>query len=130
MAPTPETQLRIAIGENNEDLATTLQLLLETEPGMSVIGTGSSSREIKRIAATLNPNAFILDLSLDDGSSMPLIGALRTQTPEAVIIVFTGHSLEMVREHCLRAGADEVVVKNSSIEELVAALRRAAKRTN
>jgi len=73
-----------------------------------------------------SPNAFILDLSLDDGPSLPLIAALRGRLPTAVIVVFTGHKNELLKEHCLKAGADALVVKAGEFEELTVALRVAA----
>jgi DNA-binding NarL/FixJ family response regulator len=73
------------------------------------------------------PNAFILDLSRDDGPSLPLISKLRERLPVAVIVVFTGHSNTLLKEHCLHAGADAVVVKSGEFEELTNTLRQAAR---
>jgi DNA-binding response OmpR family regulator len=74
-----------------------------------------------------SPNAFILDLSLDDGSSLPLIGKLRASLPKAAIVMFTGHRNELLKEHCLRAGADALVVKTGDFDELTATLRAAVR---
>jgi len=79
------------------------------------------------------PNAFVLDLSLDDGSSLPLIATLRARAPRAAIVIYTGHKNHVLDEQCLRSGADAVVLKTGDIEQLTAALRGAAQnpgRTN
>ncbi|HEY1724300.1 MAG TPA: response regulator transcription factor [Steroidobacteraceae bacterium] len=120
--------LRIVIGENNPDLAGTLRLLLDAEPDMQCVAIVASSRDLLAAVAEHSPNAFIVDLSLDDGSSLPLIPKLRQQLPRAAIVVFTGHKNEVLSEHCLRAGADAVVVKSAAFEELAAALRASARR--
>jgi two-component system nitrate/nitrite response regulator NarL len=119
--------LRIVIGENNADLAVTLGLLLDAEPDMLCVATGSSSSAVLSAADHHAPNAFILDLSLDDGSSLPLISMLRQRLPAAAIVVFTGHNNELLKAHCLRAGADALVVKTGDFDELTAALREAAR---
>ena len=119
--------LRIVIGENNADLAVTLGLLLDAEPDMVCVATGASASEVLSSVEQHAPNAFILDLSLDDGPSLPLISQLRARLPGAVIVVFTGHKNELLKEHCLRAGADALVVKTGDFDELTAALRRAAR---
>jgi DNA-binding NarL/FixJ family response regulator len=119
--------LRIIVGENNPDLAGTLRLLLDAEPDMQCVAIAASSRDILAAIAQHSPNAFIIDLSLDDGSSLPLIPKLREQRPAAAIVVFTGHKNEVLSEHCLQAGADAVVVKSGAFEELAAALRTAAR---
>ena len=118
--------LQIVIGENNEDLAITLRLLLEAEPDMRCIATASSASAVLQSIEEHAPNAFILDLSLDDGSSLPLISTLRERLPRAAIVVYTGHRNAVLNEQCMRAGANEVVVKTGEIEELTGALRRAA----
>lgn len=125
--PLPEGALQIVVGENNEDLATTLCLLLETEPDMRCVANVSSNSGVLRALEEHSPNAFVLDLSLDDGSSLPLISTLRERLPHAAIVVFTGHKNEMLNEQCMRAGANAVVVKTGEIEELTGALRRAVR---
>jgi DNA-binding NarL/FixJ family response regulator len=119
--------LRILIGENNADLAMTLSLLLDEESDMHCVATARSAAGVLRAVDEHAPNAFILDLSLDDGSSLPLIGTLRQRLPNAAIVVFTGHRNAMLNEQCVRAGANSVVVKTGEFEELTAALRSAAR---
>jgi DNA-binding NarL/FixJ family response regulator len=118
--------LRLIIGENNADLALTLTLLLNAEPDIRCLATASSTVGVLRALETHSPNGFILDLSLDDGSSLPLIATLRERAPRAAIVVYTGHKNHVLDEQCLRSGADAVVLKSGDIEQLTAALRRAA----
>jgi DNA-binding NarL/FixJ family response regulator len=59
-----------------------------------------------------SPNAFILDLSLDDGSELAADRSAAAAVTAAVIVVFTGHKNELLKQHCLQAGADAVVVKD------------------
>jgi DNA-binding NarL/FixJ family response regulator len=122
-----EPQLRIVVGENNADLAMTLNLLLDAEPDMRCVVIASSIEAVLRAADEHTPNAFVLDLSLDDGSSLPLIKILRERLPAAAIVIFTGHKNELLNQQCVRAGANSVVVKTGDFDELSAALRRAAK---
>jgi DNA-binding NarL/FixJ family response regulator len=120
--------LQLVIGENNEDLAITLSMLLGAEPDIRAIATVGSNSAVLALLETHDPNAFVLDLSLDDGSSLPLITTLRARIPHAVIIVHTGYQNESLEEQCLKAGADDVVVKTGDIDTLTAALRQAAQR--
>jgi DNA-binding NarL/FixJ family response regulator len=120
--------LRLVIGENNDDLAMTLSMLLGAEPDMHSIATVGSNSAVLALLETADPNAFVLDLSLDDGSSLPLITTLRARIPQAVIIVHTGYQNDTLEEQCRRAGADGVVVKTGDIDTLTEALREAARR--
>jgi DNA-binding NarL/FixJ family response regulator len=125
--PGESRSLRIVIGENNADLALTLGLLLNAEPDMLCVATGATAGAVLSAVDEHLPNAFILDLSLDDGPSLPLISKLRERLPVAVIVVFTGHSNTLLKEHCLHAGADAEVVKSGEFEELTNTLRQAAR---
>jgi DNA-binding NarL/FixJ family response regulator len=118
--------LRIVIGENNHDLALTLALLLNAESDMTCVATAASASAVLAAVDEHSPNAFILDMSLDDGPSLPLIQVLRGRLPAAVIVVFTGHKNELLKQRCLQAGADALVVKDGDFEELTVALRLAA----
>ena len=120
--------LRVVIGENNADLATTLMLLLDAEPDIRCVATAASGAAVLVALESYAPNAYVLDLSLDDGSSLPLIATLRARQPQAVIIVHTGHRSELLVQQCVSTGADAVVLKTGDIDALTAALRQAARR--
>jgi DNA-binding NarL/FixJ family response regulator len=122
--------LRVLIGENNADLAMTLVLLLEDTEDIRCVARASSNKAVMEALELHAPNAFVLDLSLDDGSSLPLIAKLRERLPAAAIVVYTGHKSTLLEQQCLKAGADAMVVKGGEIEELTDALRRAAQRSS
>ena len=77
----PGGLLRLVIGENNSDLAMTMTLLLDAEPDMRCVATAGSTAAVLERSRPHSPNAFVLDLSLDDGSSLPLIATLRARLP-------------------------------------------------
>jgi DNA-binding NarL/FixJ family response regulator len=122
----PHPTLRLVIGENNADLATTLTMLFDAEPGIQCVAIAASGAAVVAALEAHSPNGFVLDLSLDDGSSLPLIATLRERSPRAVIVVHTGYKSDELEDRCLKSGADEVVLKTGDIDALTAALRRAA----
>ena len=124
--PAPQPTLRLLIGENNADLATTLMMLFDAEPDIQCVAVAASGAAVLAALEAHSPNGFVLDLSLDDGSSLPLIATLRQRAPRAVIVVHTGYRSDELERRCLQSGADEVVLKTGDIDALTAALRRAA----
>ncbi|MEP7313655.1 MAG: response regulator [Pseudomonadota bacterium] len=126
MTDTNDKRLRIAIGENHTDLAESLSLLVDLQPDMQCVGHAASSSGLLALAADESPDLFILDLSLDDGSSIPLMKTLRARLPHCAIIAFTGLTSEVLVEQCLLAGCDRVLAKAGPIDGLLAALRGAA----
>jgi two-component system response regulator DesR len=122
------TKFRIAVGENHPDLAESLCMLIDFQPDMQAVGHGSSSADLLAIEERARPDAYVLDLSLDDGSSIPLMKTLRGQRADCVIIAYTGHSNPALSEQCQRAGCDLVLTKAGPVDELLGAIRSSLRR--
>ena len=121
-----DRRLRIAIGENHVDLAESLCLLIDLQDDMRSVGHAASSSGLLALADGESPDLFILDLSLDDGSSIPVMKQLRERLPDCAIVAFTGLANTVLAEQCLLAGCDRVLTKAGPIEDLLAALREVA----
>ncbi len=114
---------QIGLGENNTDLATTLAQLLDMQPDMRCAGTAASCSAVLQVAQQLTIDAWLLDLALDDGSSLALIPEPRGIHPPAVIVVVTGLKSAQLTQQCLSAGADAVLAKDGQIQTLLTVLR-------
>lgn len=125
MAELDSPAMRVVIGENNADLAMTLGMLLDAEPDIRCVATAASGQAVLDALEAHVPNGFVLDLSLDDGSSLPLISTLRARLPQAAIVVHTGYRSDELDARCLSSGADAVILKTGDIESLTEALRQA-----
>jgi two-component system response regulator NreC len=123
-----QEKLRLVIGENHPDLAESLAILIDFQPDLTCVGTGRSNAEISVLARELRPDVYVLDLSLDDGSSIPLMRVLRSEQPRAAIIAYTGHSSPVLTEECQKAGCDAVITKAGDVDELLDTIRSAASR--
>jgi DNA-binding NarL/FixJ family response regulator len=119
---------RIAVGENHPDLAESLCMLIDFQEDMQSVGHGSSTAAILAIEAASAPDAYVLDLSLDDGSSIPLMKLLRAARSDAVLIAYTGHSNPALTDQCQKAGCDLVLTKAGPVDELLNAIRGALHR--
>ncbi|MET0292525.1 MAG: response regulator [Steroidobacteraceae bacterium] len=119
---------RIAIGENHPDLAESLCMLIDFQDDMQSVGHGSSTAAVLEIEAKSTPDAYVLDLSLDDGSSIPLMRSLRTAREDTVLIAYTGHSNPALSDQCRKAGCDLVLTKAGPVDELLDAIRDALRR--
>jgi DNA-binding NarL/FixJ family response regulator len=59
-------------------------------------------------------DALILDLVLDQGSGMNVIGRARRQPGAGRIAIFSGYASEGIRQHCIALGADAVFEKSDT----------------
>jgi DNA-binding NarL/FixJ family response regulator len=85
-----------------------------------------------RIAATIsteaealawldqNPGRWglaVIDLVLEQGSGMGVIARCRKAAPTAEVVVFSNFVSPVIRDHCLRLGANAAFDKNAQLTE-------------
>lgn len=99
-----------------------LNALLSAQPGLSVVGEAGSGRETCRLAAQLNPDVILLDLSMPDGG-VETAERLAEEVPSARVLVLTMHEERGYLSRLLRAGVAGYVVKRSAAAEVVRAIR-------
>ena len=116
--------LRIAIGENNSDLATALTALIDLQPDLRCVGHAATTPGVLALAERERPDSYVLDLTLDDGSAIPLIRRLRAIQPGCAIIAFTGLGDPQLAEQCREAGCDATLQKDGQVRTLLDTLRR------
>ena len=90
-----------------------------------VAATGAEALEV---AGRYPPDLVILDLGLPDLDGVEVIQGLRGWT-KAPIIVLSGRADSMDKVEALDAGADDYVTKPFGVEELLARMRAAVRRT-
>jgi DNA-binding NarL/FixJ family response regulator len=116
--------VRILLADDHEIVRHGLKALLERE-GFNVVGEASDGREAARLAATLHPDAAVLDLA------MPILNGLaaaeeilRCPRPPRIILL-TMHTEDHLVLASLRAGVSGYVLKSRASDELLQAIREA-----
>jgi two-component system uhpT operon response regulator UhpA len=97
--------------------------LIEMEPDLEVIAECRNADDAVEAIAQHRPDLVALDLSLPDGSGLPLIEHLRSVAADTRIVVLSMHDGEPYVSEALRRGASGYVTKGVAPEELVAGLR-------
>jgi two-component system KDP operon response regulator KdpE len=92
------------------------------------VHTAATGAEALEVAAAHPPDLVILDLGLPDMEGVDVIAGLRGWTA-APIIVLSGRSDSADKVEALDAGADDYVTKPFGVEELLARMRAATRRT-
>lgn len=112
------------IAENHRDLSDIMCQLIDTEPDMRCVGQVAQAGEVLDAARRTEADAVILDLMLQGGSGLPLVGALAEALPSLRIIVFSGVAFsEDVAREAKRRGACAFVTKGAEFDVLLKAVR-------
>jgi two-component system, NarL family, response regulator NreC len=118
--------ITIVLADDHEVVRAGLRMLLEAEPGFTVVSEAGDVALTERRVAAHRPRVLVLDVNMPEGSSLPAIPRLRAASPETSIVVLTMQNDPQLAREALRAGATGFVLKESAKEELLHAVRLAA----
>ena len=113
--------MMIFIAESNEDLRVGLQMYLQNEVGLNVVGIAVQAKGLIRQLEATEADVLILDWSLQ-GSSMPelLTDIRRLQNPPKIVVLAARSDIEAV---ALDAGADAFFDKGYAPGRLLEAVQ-------
>lgn len=105
------------------ELRQLLQLVLEEDPGLCVVGdAGEATAAIEEIAE-LQPQVVVLDLSMPGMDGLEALPLIRRAAPDAAVIVFSGFTEERMAALALERGADRYIEKGEPLEAVRRAVR-------
>jgi DNA-binding NarL/FixJ family response regulator len=100
-----------------------LGALLTPRNGMSVVGEAATGKEAVELALALRPDVILMDLFMPDMDGTAAILAIKEQDPAARILVLTSFGEREKVTAALRGGALGYLLKDSSADDLFAAIR-------
>lgn len=116
----------VLIVEDEQRLRRTLAISLGAR-GFQVTEAATGAEAIAALAAA-PPDLVVLDLGLPDMDGLAVISHLRATSQTPVIVLSARHA-QSEKVDALEAGADDFVTKPFGLEELVARIRVALRRT-
>ncbi len=116
----------IVLADDHEVVRSGLRMLLDAEEDMQVLAETADVEHTERAVLGHRPQVLVLDLNMNETSSLPAIPRIRERCPETQIVVLTMQSDPAFAREALRNGALGYVLKHSAGTELVQAVRRAA----
>jgi DNA-binding NarL/FixJ family response regulator len=115
--------ITVVIADDQRMVRAGLRMVIETEPDMTVIGEAGDGAEAVALARRVRPDVVLMDIAMprQDGLSATAT-LLATPNPPRVIVLTTFDSDENLYR-ALRAGASGFLLKVSSPEHLITAIR-------
>lgn len=98
--------------------------LIDTEPGMEVVGEAKDGFEAVEMAHALQPDVILLDLHMPRKDGIEAIGEIKAENPEARILVLTSFTEDEKVYAAIKAGAMGYLLKDSSPQEILTAIRQ------
>ena len=116
--------IRLLIADDHPVVRKGLKVLLATEPDMQVVGEAEDGVEAVQKAATLKPDVVLMDLMMPRLDGIEATRRITQAEPAARVLVLTSFAADDKVFPAVKAGALGYLLKDSSPEELVEAIRR------
>jgi two-component system NarL family response regulator len=104
-----------------------LASIMALEPDVEVCAEASNGQEARELYRTHRPDVTLMDLRLPDISGTETLQAIRREFPDARIVIISTYVCDEEIYGALQAGAMAYLVKSVQRDELMRAIRKAAK---
>jgi two-component system response regulator NreC len=118
---------RLLLVDDHAVVRSGLRMLLEGQRDVEIVGEAGTAAEALAAAERLQPDVILMDIGLPDKSGIEATREIKKQFPGIFIVALTIHEDEEYFFKMLDAGASGYVPKRAAPEELLVAIRAAAK---
>jgi two-component system response regulator NreC len=118
--------LRILLADDHGIVRRGLKSLLESQPGLEVVGEAADGLEALRLCSELSPDLLIVDISMPLMNGIEVASRAQKVEPAPAVIILSMHADESYIMRALGAGARGYLVKDATDEDLLPAVRAVA----
>jgi DNA-binding NarL/FixJ family response regulator len=120
--------IRVLLADDHAMFRSGMRALLDTQPDFACVGEASDGREAVAETARLRPDVAVLDVRMPRLDGLAATEAiLSAPGNDTRVLVLTTYDADEYVYRALRAGASGFLLKSLAPEELVAAMRVAAR---
>lgn len=116
--------IRVLVTDDHVVVRKGTQALLATEPEIEVVGEAKDGQEAVAKAASLRPDVVLMDLEMPVMDGIEAIACITASQPDVRILVLTSFATDDKVFPAIKAGALGYLLKDSSPEDLVRAIRQ------
>ena len=115
--------LRILIADDHMIVRMGLATLIGLEPGLSVVGEADNGEDAVARAKELRPDIVVMDLMMPGMDGAEATAEIRKALPETKVLLLTTFGAADGVRRALAAGASGALVKDTSHDQLLDAIR-------
>lgn len=117
------TPVSVLLADDHTLVRAGLRKLLESMPGIEVVGEASSGLEILELAASLQPQIVLMDIAMPGLNGLEAMARLRESAPDIRVLILSMHQSEEYVRRALLQGAAAYLLKDAAPTELELALK-------
>lgn len=116
--------IRILIVDDHDIVREGQRALIETEPGMELVGEAKNGIEAVELAERLQPDVILMDLHMPKKDGVEAITEIKGENPESRILVLTSFNEDENVYAAIKAGAMGYLLKDSSPQKILKSIRK------
>ncbi|MCX6602274.1 MAG: response regulator transcription factor [Acidobacteria bacterium] len=119
----PSKKIRVLLADDHKILRQGVQMLIDAQVDMEVVGEAKTGREAIEAARTLQPDVVVMDISMPDLNGIEGTRQICDELTGTKVLALSMHKDSVYVREILRAGARGYLVKDSEDDDLVRAIR-------
>ena len=121
-----DRKIRILVVDDHFVVRMGLIGVVNTEPDMEVVGEAADGNQAIEVFGRVKPSLVLMDVRMPIKDGIAATKEIRTRHPDARILMLTTYDGDTEIHRAIQAGARGYVLKNSTGDELIPALRAVA----
>lgn len=121
---------KILIVDDSKMLRDDLKKIIEMVGGLQLVGEAEDALQAISIIENLKPDIVLLDLNLNMGNGIDVLGALYKAKNKPVTIVLTNYTNKAFRKTSVELGAEYFYDKTHDLDRLINTLKQLAAKTD
>src|ERR1700686_2222644 len=115
--------IRILCVDDHPLLREGVTALLASQPDLSLVGEASNGREAIEQFRSHRPDVTLMDLQMPEMNGIDALIAIRSEFPEARIILLTTYAGDALCKRAMKAGAQAYILKGNVRKDLLDTIR-------
>jgi len=120
---TEQSRIRVLTVDDHPLVREGISTLINGQPDMCIVGEASSAAEALERFREVRPDITLMDVRLPDKSGIEAMLAIRSEFPQARVIMVTTSEGDVEIQRALGAGAQGYILKSMPPKDLVEAVR-------
>ena len=115
--------IRLLVADDQNLIRHALQVYLETEKDLEVVGSAQDGQTTIEQIEALNPDVVLLDIEMPGMNGLNTTQIICHKFPETKVLVLSSHDDEYYVSQALKMGAKGYLLKNTAAEDLANVIR-------
>jgi DNA-binding NarL/FixJ family response regulator len=115
--------IRILVADDHLVVREGVEALVRRQPDLQIVAQATNGREAIEQFRAHRPDVTLMDLQMPEMKGLDALIALRSEFPEARIIILTTYAGDIQVQRAIKSGASAYLLKNALHKELLDTIR-------